>query len=110
MRFVDADIWIKGLNKIILDDEMPKSAKEWAVGMIAEIKNQSTAYDLESVIEQLEKKRDECYSKMKKEEKETDYFSEHIYEEYHNKAMAFNEAVEIAKSGIITGERGEENE
>lgn len=40
MRLIDADKWIDDLNKIVSDENMPKAAKTWAVGMITEIKNQ----------------------------------------------------------------------
>ena len=65
---------------------------------ISAIKHSKTAFDLESVITEIEKKRDFCYQQMEKEGKETDYFSEHIFEEYHNQGKAFNEVIKILKS------------
>lgn len=76
---------------LVVMDETKKSIAKM-------IENQHTAFDLESVIVELEKKRDYCYAEMKKEEKETDYFSEHIFEEYHNQGKAYNDCLEILTS------------
>ena len=59
-----------------------------------------TAYDVDKVVEHLEEERDYCYKEMEKEKENTNYFSGHIFEEYHNQGMAYNKAIEIVKSGI----------
>jgi hypothetical protein len=38
---------------------------------------------------------------MKKAETDADYFSEHYFDESHNKMIAFNEAIDIVKRGGI---------
>lgn len=60
-----------------------------------------TAFDVDKVVAELEKERDNCYEQMEKiEEKgedETDYFDEHIFDEYHNQGIGLNKAIEIIK-------------
>lgn len=64
-----------------------------------------TVYDMKSVIEQLEEKRDYYYSEMEN----TSGHCVGIFNEYHNKGMAFNEAIEILKSNvnIANGKNGD---
>lgn len=63
-----------------------------------------TAFDVDNVIAELEKERDNCYEQMKKiEEKredETDHFDGHIFDEYHNQGIGLNKAIEIIKKYI----------
>lgn len=60
-----------------------------------------TSFDLDKVIVELEKERDNCYEQMKKiEEKEDDdmdYFDGNIFDECHYQSVGLNKAIEIIK-------------
>lgn len=94
MRLIDADKI--DFSEVFIGNS--DFAKDMRAGAKELIDKQPTAFDLESVIAEIEKKRDCCYVEMKKEEKETDYFSEHIFEEYHNQGKAYNDCLEILNS------------
>jgi hypothetical protein len=72
---------------------------EKTIGQI--IDEQPTAYDVDKVVEKLENKRDYYCQEMKKAETDTDYFSGHCFDEFHNKEIALNEAIEIVKRGGV---------
>lgn len=95
MRLIDADTLITNMDKGIQG-----TAREYLKFYQMAVEDELTSVDLDSVIKQLEKKRDECYLEMAKEEKKTDYFSQHIYEEYYNQGIAYEKALEIIKSGV----------
>ncbi len=101
MRLIDADEWINFLKKQIEDENSPGELKDFNYMIIGNIESQPTAYDLENMIKQLEEKRDYCFTEMEKEEREEmDYFSQHIFEEFYNQGKAYNDSLEIIKSGI----------
>lgn len=95
MRLIDADTWIEELNQIISDEENPKGAKEWAVGMIAAIAIRSTAYDVDKVMEQLEE-----LCEMVPVNRMLDDIIKDKPKEL-GQLMAYRKAIEVVKSGGI---------
>lgn len=107
MRLIDANVLFKSIRDYTfdtVDNEMRRAEHIVKAHICSLIESQKTSYDVNKVLKQLEEKRDFCYSEMEKERNETDYFSEHIFEEYHNQGKAFNEALEIVKGGGINAE------
>ena len=96
MRLIDADKLIEEIKQEI-DMRYMYSPK----GFINVINNQPTAFDVEKVVEQLERKRDYHYKQMKEVDFEKDIFAQHIFEEEHNRGIGLSEAIEIVKVGGI---------
>ena len=92
MNLIDAD-------KLIEDvlNSMPTGSVRGVFR--AFIEGQPTAFDVDKVVEQLERKRDYHYKQMKEVDFEKDIFAQHIFEEEHNRGIGLSEAIEIVKVG-----------
>ena len=65
------------------------------------IKRQPTAFDVDKVVSELERKRDYHYKQMEEVDFEKDIFAQHIFEEEHNRGIGLSKAIEIVKAGGI---------
>lgn len=98
MRLIDADDFMEYLGFDNTDEE-----REENVGQIVTLEDfdrQETAYDVEKVIEQLERLRNFHYKEMKK----VNAYSGDVFDHHHDMAMAFNKAVDIVKSGGVAND------
>lgn len=97
MRLIDADKLIENMKEIwdMQDLYLPIHFKEFLVD------KQPTAFDVDKVVSELERKRDYHYKQMEEVDFEKDIFAQHIFEEEHNRGIGLNEAIEIVKRGGI---------
>ena len=93
-RLIDAD-------KLIEDvlNSMPTGS---ARGVFrAFIEEQPTAFDVDKLVSELERKRDYHYKQMEEVDFENDIYAQHIFDEEHNRGIGLNEAIEIVKAGGV---------
>jgi hypothetical protein len=97
MRLIDADKLIENMHQGICCDQDFKEDYEM-MGIDDYIRSEPTAYDLDKVINELENKRD-----YYQQERDTDYFTGHVFDENYNRKYAMKEAIEIVKRGGLDG-------
>lgn len=96
MRLIDADEFKKQIAGMAIVNNYPADK---ANKMCELIESQPTAFGLESVIAEIEEKRDYCYAEMKKEENKDIADVNHLYfEQMHYQGMAYNDCLEILAS------------
>ena len=100
MNLIDADKLIEEINNLgwRLYDTLTLKGLSIA---LETIKEQPTAFDVDKVVEQLERKRDYHYKQMEEVDFGKDIFAQHIFEEEHNRGIGLSEAIEIVKVGGI---------
>lgn len=81
MRLIDADTLIKDLSYLYTKNHIPVDMR--AKGVLTTIMEQSTAYDVDKVVEQLEELRKECEDPL--QDYDPNYF--------------IDKAIEIVKAG-----------
>lgn len=81
-RLIDADAWIQELRTQMSDKDCPGEIQDYCLFMINEINTRATAYDVEKVLEELEKA--ECHM-----------IGQHYFED------GIAEAIDIVKRGGI---------
>lgn len=107
MRLIDVDKMLddmkKELEKAVNDENLDKDERmvilTSAIALKDFVNRQPTAYDVNKVVSELERKRDFHYKQMETVDFENDIFAQHIYEEEHNRGIGLNKAIEIVKAG-----------
>lgn len=97
MRLIDADKLIDKLKEYTRTNNCEFNGA--CRSIIEIVKQQPTAYDVNKVVSELERKRDFHYKQMETVDFENDIFAQHIFEEEHNRGIGLNKAIEIVKAG-----------
>ena len=98
MKLIDADELLSYIDRVKNSGLGKQKTIEYITKYIS---NMPTAFDVDKVVEQLERKRDYHYKQMKEVDFEKDIFAQHIFEEEHNRGIGLSEAIEIVKVGGI---------
>lgn len=93
-RLIDADAWVQELRTQMSDKDCPGEIQDYCLFMINEINTRPTAYDVEEVVAELEKKKGTYFDGLTCE----------------GTKIIINDAINIVKKGGIPAAEQEEGE